>query len=96
MEKTSISDEEYFVYGAEQNPGLIRYEYIRTALEISDVGDTAIYLLNPQVVAPDGEWEAWFLASWLPGANRYRSFWELMQAEYLRFRRYRERKQSKE
>jgi hypothetical protein len=33
------------------------------------------------VVTPDGEWEAWFFANWLPGANRYRSFWEMLQTE---------------
>src|SRR5262249_28866812 len=31
-------------------------------------------LLNPMVVWPDGEWEAWFFANWLPGAARYPSF----------------------
>jgi hypothetical protein len=76
------SDEEYFKYGDEQNEGILRTEYMQTALEISDVGDSAIYLLNPQIVTPDGEWEAWFVATWLPGANRYHSFWEMMQGEY--------------
>lgn len=76
----SVSDEDYTVYGAGQSP-LIRPEYLRTALEISDWGDGALYLLNPQVVAADGEWEAWFFANWLPGARRYRSFWEMMQRE---------------
>jgi hypothetical protein len=63
---------------------------LRTALEISDWGDSAICLLNPQVVTPEGDWEAWFFANWLPGANRYRSFWELMQAEYAGFLELRE------
>ena len=42
---------------------------------------SAVYLLNPQKVSEDGEWEAWFFAHWVPGVNRYASFWELMQAE---------------
>jgi hypothetical protein len=42
---------------------------------------TAVYLLNPQKVSEDGEWEAWFFAHWVPGVNRYASFWELMKAE---------------
>src|SRR6266542_2367753 len=42
---------------------------------------TAVYLLNPQKVSEDGEWEAWLFAHWVPGVNRYASFWELMQAE---------------
>jgi len=85
FESKPIPDTEYFIYGERQNPGIFRDEYLQTALEISDIGDSALYLLNPQVATEDGEWEAWFFASWLPGANRHRSFWELMQAEYERF-----------
>jgi SMI1/KNR4 family protein SUKH-1 len=77
-----IPDKEYFKYGHEQDPVTFRVEYLRTALEISDIGDSAIYLLNPKVVTKDGEWEAWFFANWLPGAVRYRSFKDLMEAEY--------------
>ena len=83
----SVKDEEYFVYGDRQDPVYFRPEYLRSCLQISDI-DTrngSVYLLNPQVVDPDGEWEAWCLASYFPGAIRYRSFWELMQAEHDRF-----------
>ena len=80
-----VPDSEYFVYGEDQDPVLFRVEYLQTALEISAEGDSAIYLLNPKVVTPDGEWEAWFFANWLPGAKRYRSFWEMMQAEHATF-----------
>jgi hypothetical protein len=57
--------------------------YLSTALEISayETVGTAIYLLNPKSIAPDGEWEALYFAHWVPGAERYPSFWELMQAE---------------
>ena len=85
-----VSDTAYYVYGEAQDCVAFRPEYLTTALEISAVGDSAIYLLNRQVVTPDGEWEAWFFANWLPGANRYRSFQELMQAEYQRFLRLRD------
>jgi hypothetical protein len=54
-------------------------------LEISDVGDSAIYLLNPLVVAGDGEWQAWFFSNWNPGSVRYGSFQELMEAERKNF-----------
>ncbi len=47
-------------------------------LQISDLGDGAVLLLNPAVVGPDGEWEAWFFANWVPGANRYDSFHALL------------------
>jgi hypothetical protein len=80
----SVPDEEYFVYGEEQAGYNLRWEYLETALEISDVGDTDIYLLNPQVVTATGEWRAWVFES-EQGAKRYRSFWDLMQAEYQMF-----------
>lgn len=83
----TVPDDEYFVYGEGQDPVLMRIEYLPSALQISEEGDAAIYLLNPQVVTPEGEWEAWFLANWLPGAQRYRSFWELMQGEHAEFMR---------
>jgi SMI1/KNR4 family protein SUKH-1 len=81
----TISDEDYFVYGEGQDPITLRVEYLQTALEISDIGDAGIYLLNPKVLTKEGEWEAWFFANWLPGAARYRSFQELMEAEYRSF-----------
>ncbi len=80
-----IPDAEYLIYGEEQDCSQLRLEYLRTAIEISDVGESAIYLLNPQVVNEAGEWEAWFFADWLPGADRYRSFQEMMEAEYQNF-----------
>jgi hypothetical protein len=85
----SSTDAEYLTYGDEQS-GYLRTEYMQSALEISETGDAAIYLLNPEIVTPEGEWEAWFLANWNPGASRYRSFQEMMQAEYQSFLRLRE------
>lgn len=85
-----MPDQAYLVYGTQQNPLRFRAEYLQTALEISARGDSAIYLLNPQIVTPEGEWEAWFFANWLPGVRRYRSFWELMQGELDIFRRTKE------
>jgi hypothetical protein len=77
-----VSDEDYSVYGPEQDCIHLRPEYLSTALEISEMGDIAILLLNPQITTPKGEWEAWFFADWNPGADRYRSFWDLMQDFY--------------
>jgi hypothetical protein len=82
-----VSDADYFVYGPGQAEYNLRAEYLETALEISDEGDSAIYLLNPKVVTASGEWEAWFFANWLPGARRYPSFLELMLAEFESFKR---------
>src|SRR5689334_13364667 len=49
-DRPSVPDAEYFVYGPGQDCVSVRGEYMRTALEISDWGDSAICLLNPQVV----------------------------------------------
>jgi hypothetical protein len=79
-DRPSIPDDQYFVYGPEQDCVFLRCEYLQTALEISsNSGDGDVFLLIPDVVFPDGEWEAWHLGSKLPGAYRYRSFYELMQ-----------------
>lgn len=80
-----ISDEEYYVYGEDQDPTRLRLEYLPTAMEISDVGLDSIYLLNPRAVTAAGEWEAWFLADYLGGADRYPCFQALMEAEYQNF-----------
>lgn len=75
-----VPDETYFVYGEEQDPVHLRREYLPNALEISsDSGDGDIFLLIPDVVFEDGEWEAWHFGNKLPGAFRYRSFYALMQ-----------------
>jgi hypothetical protein len=79
----SISNEDYFVYGEGQRE-VFRLEYLQTVLEISESTESDVFLLNPQVVTAEGEWEAWFLANW-QGATRYRSFWEMMQEEHKRF-----------
>jgi hypothetical protein len=78
--ENSVTDEEYFIYGEEQNDLVFRPEYCKTALEISSEDMGFIFLLNPQVVTPDGEWEAWFCSfstTW--GIYRYRSFGEMME-----------------
>jgi hypothetical protein len=81
-----ISDEVYFVYGKRQQP-MIRGQYLKASLEISNMymSEGSVYLLNPEVVSEHGEWEAWFYADWMAGAQRYRSFWDLMQGEYAKF-----------
>ena len=79
----TVSDEDYLVYGDNAIQPQ-RAEYLQTALAVSDYGD-GIYLLNPRTVTPEGEWEAWFFAHWVPGAGRYPSFWELMVTEHQHF-----------
>jgi hypothetical protein len=78
-----LPDAEYFAYS--QHSLDFKAKHLRETLQISEVGDAAVYLLNPQVITKDGEWEEWFLASWLPGVRRYRSFQEMMQSEFYQF-----------
>ncbi|WP_346292196.1 SMI1/KNR4 family protein [Sphaerothrix gracilis] len=86
----ALSDTAYFSYGDHQDCSKLRIQDLWTALEISSKGDASIYLLNPQVVTSGGEWEAWFFSDLLPGADRYRSFLEMMQAEHKNFLELRE------
>lgn len=74
------AEQEYFDYTSESS-GAFDIQHLAQTLCISEVGDSAVLLLNPMVVWPDGEWEAWFFADWVPGAIRYRSFAEWMRSE---------------
>lgn len=82
-----LPDEEYFSY-TDEAIGHFRDEQLAQMLLAADSaeGDSAIYLLNPTAVTEDGEWEAWFFANWVPGAERYPSFAHLMLAQYRSFR----------
>jgi len=55
--------------------------YLYSCLQISDDTDGYVYLLNPKIFTPDGDWEAWSFGSKIPGAFRYRSFWDMMRAD---------------
>ena len=86
VEFEPVSDEDYLSY---RDEGFIRPEYIKTALQISEIGDAAVYVLNPKIVNAEGEWEAWFLASWnamIP--VRYPSFLDLMLNQYKNYVEY--------
>jgi hypothetical protein len=77
-----ISDEQYFQYGEHQDCCWIRTRYMKTALQISSTEDGDVCLLNPLIIDRRNEWEAWDFGNKNPGAYRYRSFWEMMQAVY--------------
>jgi HEAT repeat protein len=76
--------EEYYSYDG--TPVFDR-AHLRHSLLIAEPidGDSMIYVLNPLVVAKDGEWEAWRFANWIPGAERFPSFELLMRAEFELF-----------
>ena len=48
-------------------------------LAVSDDADGGRALLNPRVVGTEGEWEAWFFAPWVPGAEVHPSFAALVE-----------------
>lgn len=68
------------VYGANQDCAVFDHRLLQGAVQVSSVMD-GVVLLVPEVSTPAGEWEAWLFASWLPGARRFPSFAQLMQAE---------------
>jgi hypothetical protein len=70
----------------EVDPNCPEARYLPSAVQISGVGDAAVYLLMPELASGENECEAWFLASWKGTAVRYDSFWDLMQAEYGTFK----------
>ncbi len=74
------------LYSGRDDPSVFRemlgfdIHLLESGLEISNE-DVGIYLLIPSLKSEDGEWEAWCFEG-ETGAMRYRSFDELMQAEY--------------
>jgi len=79
-EPLAIMERDYFNYA--EPCAEFDAKHLGQALCITDIGDDAVVLLNPMVVWPDGEWEAWFFANWVPGAIRYRSFADWMRHEF--------------
>jgi len=59
-----------------------RWQLLSEAIQVSDTYDGAVYLLCPTVADDEGEWEAWLFATWLPGAARFSSWWDLLTEEY--------------
>jgi len=71
---------DHLVYGSQQYPARYRGAYLHECVQISDTlaEINCVFLLNPALVFETGECEAWFLAAWLPGAKRFKSFQALM------------------
>jgi len=74
-----VTPEEHVVYGKPQDSCRFRTAYLWECIQISDDRGSGVYLLNPAVKTTEGEWEAWFFANWLPGAQRYPSFRALVE-----------------
>jgi hypothetical protein len=65
------------------NFGGDRETFLDDAIQISAVElvGSAVYLLTPGAVSPDGEWQAGYFADWVPGVHKYPSFRALMFGE---------------
>jgi hypothetical protein len=59
----------------------LRHRYYPESVLVGDAwgAEDDMILLNPQIVSPDGEWEAIFFANWIPGNQRYRSFRDFVE-----------------
>ncbi len=73
----TVSDEEYYIYDDTQDTVKYRPEYLTQCIQISEEYDGAVILLNPMVMDQD-EMELIVLASWYPGAGRYRKFLDFL------------------
>jgi len=78
---SKVSDEEYFVYGKEQDTLYFRGHYLKESLKVSEWYDGMCVFLNP-VVQYGLEWEVLVYATWYPGIARYRSFREYLIATH--------------
>lgn len=81
--ESDISPTKHLYYrDVEEDCCWFREAYLQNMLAISCYGDACILLLSPEVLDQNGEWECWSLASWYPGAARYRSFEKWMMSCY--------------
>ena len=73
-----ISDAEYLEYDSDAHMEALRIRYYPDCLLVGQGFESEMVLLNSKIISSDGEWEAIFFATWLPGNQRYRSFYPLM------------------
>jgi hypothetical protein len=78
QEEFTVSDDEYSIYGEKQDPVYFRPQYLHNSVQISNEFDAAVILLNPNIIFPDN-WEVIVVASWYPGAARYKSLIEFFE-----------------
>jgi SMI1 / KNR4 family (SUKH-1) len=79
-DETNITDKEYRDYEDSKHMEALRHRYYPESLLVSKpwgVEDDMV-LLNPQIISDEGEWEVIFFANWIPGNQRYRSFFEFV------------------
>ena len=77
-----LPDKDYLDYSTPEHMVALRTRYYPDCLLVGKSWgvESDMILLNPHITFPDGEWEAIFFANWLPGNQRYRSFYDLVVA----------------
>ncbi len=78
---SGMTDVAYFDYSRHQDCASLKVGHMQTALQVSATHAGEVFLLNPQVISPDGEWELWYLGNHLPGAYRFASFGHVFDPE---------------
>ncbi|MFC1401647.1 MULTISPECIES: SMI1/KNR4 family protein [Streptacidiphilus] len=72
--------------GVEEDPTAHEARVLARSLRLSLEGDAAVMLLDPEDVDEQGEWAAYWLASWSGrGPERCNSFVDLMQRQWMSF-----------
>jgi hypothetical protein len=74
-----IADEDYFDYSENQDPAYFRGEYFHSSVKVSEWSNGMCIFLNPLIKHGD-EWQVLEYATWHPGAQRFRSFRDYLQA----------------
>lgn len=82
-EEDDTEDEKYNIYGIDQDPVWMRSSYLKDVIQISNTLEGDVLLLNPRVKFGQ-EWEAWHFGNKIPGAYRYKSFAQMMDAIFAR------------
>jgi hypothetical protein len=73
-----VEDEEYFVYGPEQDELMYRPRHFRKSLKISTMYDSCVVMLNPEVKFGE-EWEViWISYASTFWGRRYQSFHDFL------------------
>jgi hypothetical protein len=78
-------DMRYFDYGPNQDTSCFLVSHLSATLAVSTITNKVIALLNPKVVLPDGEWEAW--SRTMEGVRKHRSFAALLETNLERAER---------
>ena len=78
-ERSDPSDERYLKYGPDQDPVVIRTDYLRHMICLSPVVDSGALLLNTALRSSPTEFEAWDFSVKYPGARRYQSLGAMLE-----------------